>query len=200
MMHGNDDNADQLEFLLGQYLDGDLDTAAAQDMERRLANDPALAAQLEQLRRIDGLVRDWAGPPPELDWDRFTAQAARRRAADQAWWRRSRRLRLYAPLSAAAVLVLAVTLYFTAGHRQTSDAPADGYVFVSVQRADAWRHAADLGKTVAQVSFSRTPPPDTPASSAALVHPASTAALAVAAAGVGPLVSEPRYEDATPYF
>ena len=186
------EKAEQQEFLLSQYLDGDLDEAARRALQRQLEADPELAARLEKLRQADRLVQAWAGPAPELDWDRFTAEAARRRAGYETWRRRSRILRLYAPLSAAAAIALAVTVYFVAGQWRPAEAPPEPFVSVSIQRADAWRNDPGLGEAFARVSFDRAGTLDT-------MELPPAAAVAVAAAGVGP-PAEAVFEVATPYF
>ena len=56
--------------LLSRLLDGDLDAAEAERLERRLAAEPELAAELEALRRLQGQVRAVAermAPPSDLD-------------------------------------------------------------------------------------------------------------------------------------
>ncbi|MHC4064325.1 MAG: anti-sigma factor family protein [Planctomycetota bacterium] len=185
--------SEQQEFLLSQDLDGDLDEAARRKLERQIEADPNLAARLEELRQADQLVKAWAGPVPELDWERFAEEAARRRAVYDTWQRRSRILRLHAPLSAAAMIALAVTVYFAAGRWRPAQVPADAFVSVSVQRADAWRHAPGLGEALAEVSFGRTGMvPE------ALAAP--RAAVAVAAAGVAQPAGEVLVENQAPYF
>jgi len=187
------DKTEQQEFLLSQYLDGDLDEAARRELQRQLEADPKLAARLEKLRQADRLVQAWAGPAPELDWDRFAAEAARRRAGYETWRRRSRILRLYAPLSAAAAIALAVTVYFVAGRWRPAETPPERFVSVSIQRADAWRKDPSLGEAFARVSFDR-------AATLGTMELPPAAAVAVAAAGVGPPAAEAVFEETAPYF
>ena len=55
---------------LSRYLDGDLDAAAAELLERRLASEPELAEELEALRRLRSRVAQLAErmePPADLD-------------------------------------------------------------------------------------------------------------------------------------
>ena len=188
------DDAEQLEFLVSRYLDGDLDQAARVELERRLEGDAELAASLEALRRTDRVVRAWAGPVPELDRERVVAEAAPRRRTDDAWRRRRHVLRLYAPLSAAAMILLAVTLYF-AVRSPHLDAGGKTVALVCVHRADDWRHVPGSGQAFAEVRFDRRPPPG-----AAVVPSGPQPVVAVAAAGVGPPVAEVAAEGETPYF
>lgn len=188
------DEAEQLEFLLSRYLDGDLDQAARVELERRLEGDAELGASLEALRRTGRLVRAWAGPVPELDAERFVEEAARRRRVDDAWRLRRRILRLYGPLSAAAIILLAVTLYFAVRSPHLG-AGGKAVALVYVHRADAWQHVPGSGQAFSEVSFDRRPPLET-----AVVPSGPRPVVAVAAAGVGPPVAEVAAEGETPYF
>ncbi|MCH7813804.1 MAG: hypothetical protein IID40_07265 [Planctomycetes bacterium] len=187
------DPSEQQEFLLSQYLDGQLDDDARRRVEGRLRTDADLADSLEQLRQIDRLVRESAGPAPELDWERFTAQAAMRREAEADWRRRRRILRLYAPLAAAALVVLACTLYLTMGRSVSHEPLGPSFASVSIARADAWQDDPAVGEALAEVSFSRT------GRALGAVQRASGGIL-VAAAGAGPPAGEPVVEETTPFF
>ncbi|HUU83375.1 MAG TPA: hypothetical protein VM243_07710 [Phycisphaerae bacterium] len=192
MMPSNDDN-EQLEFLLSQYLDGDLDEATLAEVERRLATDAELAASLATLRRTNELIRAWGGPVPEVDSDRFVEESAVRREAEDAWRHRRRILRLYAPLSAAAMILLAFTLHLAIRSPQL-DSTGRSVAMVSVQRDDDWRRAPGLGDALAQVRFDRTPPRGTSAA-----RSASRPVVAIAAAGASPSAGDTIAEE-TPYF
>ena len=191
----SNDDREQLEFLLSRYLDSDLDQTARAQLERRLETNAELAASLEALRRTDQLIRAWAGPVPEIDAERFVAEAARRRRADDAWRGRQRLLRLYAPLSAAAMILLAVTLYLALRSPQLG-AGGKAVAIVSIHRADAWRKTPGSGEALAEVRFDRSPPP--PGTAVPSSGPKSV--VAVAAAGAGPAVARTIAEDATPFF
>lgn len=191
----SNDDREQLEFLLSRYLDGDLDQAARAELQRRLDTDPALAASFEALQGTDRLIRAWAGPVPEVDSQRFVEEAARRRRADDARRRRRRILRVYAPLSAAAMILLAVTLHLAIRSAQL-EAGGKTVAMVSIHRADAWRKTPGLGEALAQVRFDRSSPP--PGNAVPSSGPRSVAA--VAAAGAGPGVAQTINEDATPFF
>lgn len=104
---------DRDEYLLSQYLDGQLPEDDRRELEKRLRQEPQLADLLDQLRKTDRLVRDAAGPAPQLNWDRFTEQVTVRRQAHDATQRRNRILRIYIPLAAAAAIALVTTLSLT---------------------------------------------------------------------------------------
>jgi anti-sigma factor RsiW len=194
-MDPSDDDREQLAFLLSRYLDGDLDEAPRSELQRRLEQDPELAATLEQFRRTDQLIRAWAGPAPELDVERFVEEAAQRRRVQDAWHRRQQMLRLYLPLSAAAAILLAVTLYVSLRAVPQVAPRPQALAVVSIHRADSWRRAPGLGEASAEVRFDRTPP--AAGTDAAPAGP--QAAVAIAAAGAGPPGGSVQ-EDAPPYF
>lgn len=144
----------QDEFLISQYLDGDLDEGSARELEARFETDTELAALLDRMRATDALVSEWALPVPELDWDRFTQEATDRRERF-AWQHRRRRLQLFVPLAAAAVLILAVTLFW----KGSPDKPqAEPVLVVHYERADEWRESPELGERIAVVRYDRSPP------------------------------------------
>jgi anti-sigma factor RsiW len=184
-MTNANDNQDQ-EFLLSQYLDGTLDEPARLEVERRLKQDPRLADLLEQLRRTDQLVTDWAGPRPELNWERFALEATRRREDFESARRRQRVFRLFAPLSAAAAIILLVAvLQFVA-----RPAPTD--MQQPQQVAQTEPGGADRGVAFAQVTLVRTPGLEVVDTTARM------ATVAVAAAGAAP--THATFEEQTPYF
>ena len=184
-----DEQHEQQEFLLSQYLDGSLEAEAARNLEQRLAEDAELAALLEELRRTDRLVKLSADRVPDLDWERFAQQAAWRREAYDLGQRRRRLVRLFVPLAAAAAIVLMATLYFTGPGSQQAGPEA----FVTLNRGGERPSAADLGPAFAEVSVVRLPAVEVISPTA---RPRTTAAVAVA----GSARDATRYEETTPYF
>ncbi|MHC4222770.1 MAG: anti-sigma factor family protein [Planctomycetota bacterium] len=96
------------ELLLSLFLDGRLDPAASEALERRLEAEPALRAQLEALRRLQD-----ASAGLEFEGADFTAEEVRVRLG------RSARPGRRGPLAAAAILALALThaAAYTLGNR-----------------------------------------------------------------------------------
>ena len=89
---------------LSAWMDGELDTPAAERVARLVREDPRWRATFEQFRAVDASLA--ASPPasPAGDLaDRITAAAYRRRV-----WARA--ARIAAPAAAAAAIVLAVYL------------------------------------------------------------------------------------------
>lgn len=107
------DPQDRDEYLLSQYLDGQLSGPDLGELEERLGRDPELTQLLDELGRTDRLVRDQAGPIPELNWERFADQIVVKRQALDAARGRRRMLRIYGPLAAAAALAIVTTLSLT---------------------------------------------------------------------------------------
>ncbi len=181
------------EFLLSQYLDGDLSEADRVDLERRLESDASLSALLEDLRRTDRLVQNWAGAAPELDWSRFQSAISEKRERDDARRRRRLIFRLVTPLSAAAAIAVAATLYF-AGDQPASPQPGAPVALVTVDRANEWASDANRGHALSEVTFDRTRPPLKDAK----VVPSTV--VAVAAVGIGPPPGDPTTEQSAPFF
>lgn len=87
---------------LHAYLDGELSPEEVADVERALASDPDLVAELEALRGVDEALGALPGCEAPADLaDRVLAKARRPRR---------RVLALLVPLAAAAAALLAVTL------------------------------------------------------------------------------------------
>lgn len=107
-MHGQNEDR---EFLLSQYLDGQLDDAARFKLEAELAASAELRATLEQMRRVEGAVRRWGADVPAVDADRFVAAARGRRETYDSGRRIVRLYRVAGPLAMAAVIGLVVTGY-----------------------------------------------------------------------------------------
>jgi len=91
--------------MLSAYFDGELPPAEAARVERLIADDPAWATALAELQSLDVALDAYECPamPRELP----SRIVAARRAERSVW---VRVLRLAAPLAAAAVIVLAMTL------------------------------------------------------------------------------------------
>lgn len=158
MMSTPPDNRESLEYLLSQYLDGQLDEAARADVERKLASDAPLASMLADLRRVDGWVRAWGERVPVVDAEAFVAGARLRRENAEAGRRVIRLYRWRAPLAAAAAVALLVTgwLVTRSGPPVGSDA---GAVVADGKRAEVQVEPPlppeVRSETVVIVSFSR---------------------------------------------
>ena len=194
-MTSEDNNQDQQEFLLNQYLDGDLDEVARGEVERQLADDPGLAALAEQLGRTDRLVQDWAGPVPELDWDRFAEEVARRREQAERLRRRRRLFRLFAPLSAAAAILLLISVFYAVDRPFAPDEQYRGFAEVSVRRGDAWKGTTGLDAAYAEVSVVRSPGLQIIDTAHGWPGRRSASTAATTAAGLKSV-----YDQTTPYF
>ena len=181
---------DDREFLISRYLDDDLTAAERRELERSLDDDPALARLLETYHRTDALVRSLRDSGPELDWGRFTWEVRRRREAKAARERRYQLYRLYAPLAAAAVVVLVCTAYFTFSPARPRPIPQ---VIVQVHRPPDVLSQAHTERVVV-VRPARTPPP-----SRSTVPP-SGKSYVIAAAGAKPFERLGTIPDANPYF
>jgi anti-sigma factor RsiW len=85
------------------FFDGELGPGEVARLEEALRSDPALAAELEQLRALDGALESLPGHEVPADFTARVLAAVRQR-------RRGLWMRLGAPLAAAAALALAVFL------------------------------------------------------------------------------------------
>lgn len=111
-MDANPDPTERMELLVSEYVDGLLSDSEREAFERRLEGEPELGRVLQQYRRIDALVGDWGRGEPELDWDRFEAQVRqRRRALDAPRRGRAVLFKFLVPMSAAAGILLAVSVW-----------------------------------------------------------------------------------------
>ena len=172
-------------FRLSEYLDDGLGEAARSQLERELAQDPGLRAELEALRRLEALARDHTAPVPELDWERFTGQCRQRRMAYESARRRRRVWRVFTPLAAAAVLALSVTtaLWTTGrlGHPPAGGGLAAGgerVVIVRITRTELDR----VTSAVAWAGVSR----DLPDDAEVTVGPVPTGVMLLAATAAEP--------------
>jgi hypothetical protein len=125
------------EFLLSRLLDNDLPAAEAEALRRRIATEAGLRAAYASMARLDGLLKDRQVDQPQVDWGRFHArvigqvESASRPAP--AVIRLSRWLAVGAPLAAAAVIALVITLHpFESRQRPTGSPTPSGKVAVVV--------------------------------------------------------------------
>jgi len=78
---------EEVRALLSALLDGELDDARAAEVRRRLAGDPALRREFEQLAELRGAARSALDPPPVGDdvWDALALRLAARTAEGVGW-------------------------------------------------------------------------------------------------------------------
>jgi anti-sigma factor RsiW len=107
-MAQQDNNIDR-DFQLSRYLDGDLDAAELDDLQRRLRDDADLRRTLEQYRALQQRLED--APQADLAAQRGEIMASLERRALLGAQRRPRILRLsLAGLAAAAAIAVAATV------------------------------------------------------------------------------------------
>jgi len=148
-----DDPREFEAFQLSEYLDGQLDDASRVALEERLQAEPELKARLDELRRVDALVRDMGERAPASDPESFVEQVRRRRMAIGRPGRTSLLFRLAVPMAAAAVIVLALTVFRPVP--SGPGAPVDSIAVVAVGPAiDGSVSDPDRPAPVIQVSFS----------------------------------------------
>ncbi len=128
MMPDPSDNRESPEYLLSQYMDGQLDEPARAEVERKLAGDGKWASMLADLRRVDDLVRAWAERIPVSDTEKFVADARLRRENSRAGRPVVRLYRWMTPLAAAAVLALLVTGWVVTHSSRPAASPTGGTV------------------------------------------------------------------------
>jgi anti-sigma factor RsiW len=146
-----DDPREFEEFQLSLYLDGQLDDASRAALEKRIATEPDLKARLDELRRLDTLVREHAERAPVADPDTFVADVRRRRAMEQPR-RPSLLFRLAVPMAAAAAILLVVTAL-----RTGPSEPGPGTDTIATVRVGPAIDGSAMAPVV-QVSFSRGRP------------------------------------------
>ena len=73
---------DDPAFLASRALDGDLSAQERQRLEEALAASKELRAEVEQLRKVDQLVKRWGGADVELDWATYTKLIGARAESD----------------------------------------------------------------------------------------------------------------------
>lgn len=111
-MNEPDNQREQDEFLVSQYMDGTLDEPARSKFEQRLAIDVDFAKLLGEYHAVESAIGSWAEQPPELDWSRFEAGVRRgQESIDSAGRRTLKIYRLFVPLAVAASVVFAFSLW-----------------------------------------------------------------------------------------
>lgn len=111
-MNDPDNQREQGDFLVSQYVDGTLDATARREFEQRLASDVDLAKLVREYRAVDSAIGSWAERSPDLDWFRFEADVRRGRERIDAAGRGMPRIHgLFVPLAAAASIVFALSLW-----------------------------------------------------------------------------------------
>jgi hypothetical protein len=102
------------EFLLSQLLDGDLPADEADQLRRRMEQEPELRAAFDSLARVDELVGRCRDDRPAVDWTRFHRTVMDSVNAEPAPGLRTipiaRYLWLGAPLAAAAAVALLISV------------------------------------------------------------------------------------------
>jgi hypothetical protein len=126
-----------------------------------------------------------------MDWDRFTQESADRRQRFQ--WHRRRRLQLWVPLAAAAMIVFAVSLFWDTSSNQSARPEV---LLVQYERMDQWRGSPGADQQVAVVQFNHAPP----ALEALAQRKGPNIVIGVAGAGLGPKDIDPDGQDLTPFF
>lgn len=185
-------NFDDREFLISRYIDGDLSAAQRRELESALEDDPEFTRLLEDYHRTDVLVRSLRETGPELNWDRFVWEVRRRREAAEA--RRRRVLyRLFAPLAAAAAIVLVCTAYFSTSRESPGPGAPVPQVLVRLTRPVEVADMVHAGRVVT-VQLERTPPPGFCAA------PSTRKSYVIAAAGAKPFERPWVTQEPNPYF
>jgi anti-sigma factor RsiW len=105
---------------LSAYLDGELTEAESAAVETRIADDPAFATALDELRQLDGLLDNWTAPPLRRDLAKDILAEAHRRRRLPGW------VQILAPLAAAAMILLAVGVAHFAGDASAPAPPVAG--------------------------------------------------------------------------
>jgi hypothetical protein len=102
------------EYLLNRLLDGDLDPEEAEALRERIRHEPVLLETFESLARLNKRLASRGADEPTINWPRFhdsvmrvieTESAARRTIRFPRW------LRIGTPLTAAAAIILLITVY-----------------------------------------------------------------------------------------
>ena len=102
------------DVLLSLFLDGELPDEERASLERRLASEPALRAQLDEMRAVQGLAEALPETRAEFGAEDVLVRAGRQQQQQRSWWLR------HWPAAAAAVLLLAAShaaTYLYGAHR-----------------------------------------------------------------------------------
>jgi anti-sigma factor RsiW len=135
-----------------EYLDGTLSTAEMASIETRIANEPGLAAVVEEYRALDGALKN-AMPMPAVKWDLLAErlseavdeQSQRGRMFIGNWLKQPMRL------AAAAVIIIALGVGILITLTRGGGKPAVASVVVDPPEKPA------AGPAVAQVDFDMSP-------------------------------------------
>lgn len=104
---------------LSAYLDGELDSQAADRAARRIELEPAWAQAFARLRAVDAALDGYSVPAPSGDLaERICANVRQAQAT------KARIVRWLAPLAAAAAIVLAVLAYQSLKSMSSPSAPS----------------------------------------------------------------------------
>jgi anti-sigma factor RsiW len=178
---------EQLELAISQYLDGLLPQAERVALEARLASDPQARRVLEEYRALDNALKRSAPALPEIRWDALAASIGAAIDEDQAMSEdedaqalpkrgimqrsgiaRRSRWRIWAPVSLAAALLLAIGLAIAVSLRSGNRTPNGGTVAVAT-------HAETQPVAIAQASGPLPDPPRGPQVAEVTIGPASGA-------------------------
>lgn len=112
--------------ILSAFIDGQLDGAQRDELERRLAADPQLRTRLEELSKVDGLLREAFDPPDFAETpERFRALVERESAPSdkvRLFRPRARGLDWRMPIAASLALALSGAGGYWAGRGSVSGA------------------------------------------------------------------------------
>jgi len=170
---------EQAEFAISQTLDGD--DGAADELAAYAQRDPDLGLVEHQYRRLAAALDAWGSYEPAVDYDKLherLCQTIRAERAGQSGGWPVRIIRLYAPLAAAASLLVVAGLWWTS--RSVAPPPTLGPAQVQVALAGPPTIAADA-KAVVEVSFGLAP--DAPIQSVAKASGGSGVVISVGGFG-----------------
>jgi len=142
------------EFAISQLLDGDEE--AGRELARYAERDPNVGLLAHEYRRVEMIVRAWGAIDPPVDHERLyerLCQTIRIESARRGRTWPQRIIRLYAPLAAAASLVIAMGVWWVA---RTAGPMATGPARIEVALVGP-PAAAPEAKPVVEVSFGLAP-------------------------------------------
>ena len=170
---------EQAEFAISEALDGD--DGAAEELAAYAQRDPDLGLVEHQYRRLTAILGAWGSYEPAVDYDKLherLCQTIRAERAGQSGGWTGRIIRLYAPLAAAASLLVVAGLWWTG--RSVTPPPVRGPAQIQVALAGPPTIAADA-QAVVEVSFGLAP--DAPIQSIAKASSGSGVVVSVGGFG-----------------